>query len=130
LRKEEKEMPVPFSIARDNGSLLLSHHRFYPYVENVFREGKEIALFLQIFTPQKAEDVPLQFILLQDENATFPVASEQIETLLDRKSKILNAVYILDFDEVPPGDYKLRIKSSEIPNEQEIGIKIIDNKKN
>lgn len=125
LKKEDKDNPTPFSVASEDSSLLLSQYRFYPYVENVFREGREVAVFLQVFTPQKAKDIPIQFELYQDENVSFLVSSKQVETSFDKELKILNTVYILNFDKVPPGDYKLQIKSSEIPGHREVKVKVI-----
>jgi len=125
LKKEEKENKIPFSFSIGDGSLLLSQYRLYPFVENVFKEGNKIALFLQAYNPKKIKDLAFQYSLLGSENTRLNLPSEKIESHFDKDSKILNEVYLLDFKYFPPGDYQLYIKSSDGQVEQAAEIKVV-----
>jgi len=125
LKKEEKENKIPFSFSIGDGSLLLSQYRLYPFVENVFKEGYKIALFLQAYNPKKIKDLAFQYSLVDSENTRLNLPSEKIESHFDKDSKILNEVYLLDFKYFPPGDYQLYIKSSDGQVEQAAEIKVV-----
>jgi len=125
LREEEEENTVPFSVSIVDGSLLLSQYRLYPFVENVFKEGRKVALFLQIYSPKEMQDFTLQFSIHRDENTILPLPSKKIESLFDEESKILSEVYLLDFQDIHPGDYQIKVKSPDGQIEKRIEIKII-----
>ena len=125
LSKNERENPAPFSLSETDGSLLLSRYRLYPAVENVFRMGKKIALFLQIYIPRRRMNFSLKFYLQDDENMIVNLPFEKIESLFDGKSKVLNEVYLLDFQDVPPGEYQVKLESSDKKIKKQIGIEII-----
>ncbi|MFQ6052446.1 MAG: VWA domain-containing protein [Candidatus Hydrothermarchaeota archaeon] len=125
LRSEAKEKRIPFSLSKKDGCLILSQYRFYPSVGNIFKRGEEVALYMQVYNPKKTQDFSFQFSLTQDENMTLNLSSQQIESYFDKKLKISNEVYRLDFQDVFPGDYLLKIISSESNIEKEIEIKII-----
>ena len=97
----------------------------YPFLENVFTTEGEAAVFLQINTPRDKEDLALQFSLIDMGNKAKNLPSEMVESLYDKKSKILNRVYLLDFQSISPGDYQLEIISSDGRIEKIIDIKII-----
>lgn len=125
LKAEERENTVPFSVSIGDGSLLLSRFRLYPFVGNVFKKGRKVALFLQIYSPREIKDFPLQFYLCRDENKILNLPYEKIESQFDNESKISNEVYLLDFDEIPPGDYQLEIEASDYQVEKRVKIKVI-----
>jgi VWFA-related protein len=125
LQEEEKENTVPFSVSIGDGSLLLSKHRFYPFMENVFNKERNIALLLQTYSPKKVQDFAFQFSLERDENTTLNIDAEKIESFFDKELKVLSEVYLLDFQDVPQGEYQLRINSSEGNLERIVGVKII-----
>ncbi len=125
LREEEKENTVPFSISIGDGSLLLSRYKFYPFVENVFAQGRQGALLLQISNPEEVKDLSLQFSLLNDKNIPLDVSSESVESYFDEELKISTEVYLLDFQKIPPADYHLNIKSADGQIEKGIEIKIV-----
>ena len=125
LRKSEKNKPISFSINKNDGSLQLSQYRLFPLVEEVINKREKVALFLQIYNPKKIKEFSFEFSLSRDENLTLNIPTEKIGSLMDKKSKILNEVYLLDFQQVFPGDYQLCVKSSDDRIEKRIEIKVI-----
>jgi hypothetical protein len=125
LRKSEKNKPISFSINKNDGSLQLSQYRLFPLVEEVINKREKVALFLQIYNPKKIKEFSFEFSLSRDENLTLNIPTEKIESLMEKKSKILNEVYLLDFQQVFPGDYQLCVKSSDDRIEKRIEIKVI-----
>ncbi len=125
LREEEKENAVPFSVSIGDGSLLLSRYKFYPFVENVFAQGRQGALLLQICNPEEVKDLSLQFSLLNDKNIPLDVSSESVESYFDEELKISTEVYLLDFQKIPPADYHLNIKSADGRVEKTVEIKVV-----
>jgi hypothetical protein len=94
-------------------------------VEEVINKREKVALFLQICNPKKIKEFSFEFSLSRDKNLTLNIPTEKIESLMDKKSKILNEVYLLDFKQVFPGDYQLCVKSSDDRIEKRIEIKVI-----
>lgn len=125
LSKEEKENTVPFSVSIGDGALLLSRYRMYPFLENVFKIDSEVALFLQIFTPEEMQNSGLHFSLLEAEKKAVNLPFERVESFFDKESGILNEVYTFDLRKFPPGDYRLEINSSDGRIERKIDMKII-----
>jgi VWFA-related protein len=125
LRESEKSKPISFSINKEVGSLQLSQYRLFPLAGEVINKREKVALFLQTYNPQKIKEFSFEFFLSRDENVTVNLPTEKIESLMDQESKILNEVYLLDFQQVFPGDYQLYVKSSDDRIEKTIEIKII-----
>ncbi len=125
LRKSEKNKPISFSIDKNDGSLQLSQYRLFPLSGEAISKREKVALFLQIYNPEKIKEFSFEFSLSGDENLTLNIPAEKIESLMEKKSKILNEVYLLDFHQVFPGDYQLCIKSSDGRIKKRIEIKII-----
>ncbi|NIO49743.1 MAG: VWA domain-containing protein [Candidatus Aminicenantes bacterium] len=74
---------------------------------------------------KQAHDFSPEFALLKDEEASLNLPAVKIESFFDGKSKILNEVYLLDFQDIIPGDYKLEIKPSAENIKKEIELKIV-----
>jgi len=125
LRNEVKEDKIPFSISTKDGCLALTKHRLYASVENVFNKRENVALYLQAYCPKQTQDFSPKFTLSKDEKVTLKLPSKKIDSFFDERSKILNEVYLLDFQDILPGDYKLEIKSSEKHIKKEIELKIV-----
>jgi len=125
LIKEEKENTLPFSVSIGDGSLLLSHYRFYPFVENIFSEKGKTALFLQVSSPKVIKDFAFRFSLQDDKSESLGLTFEKIESYFDKYLKISNEIYLLDFQNIPPGNYQLRIESLDRKITKQIKIKII-----
>jgi hypothetical protein len=84
-----------------------------------------VALFLQIYNPERIKEFSFEFSLSRYENITVNLPAEKIESLMDKESKILNEVYRLDLKQVFPGDYQLCVKSSDGRIEKRMEIKVI-----
>jgi len=125
LRKSEKSKPISFSINKEDGSLQLFQYILFPSAGDVINKREKVALFLQIYNPEKIKEFSFEFSLLGDENLTLNIPTEKIESLMDKELKILNEVYLLDFEQVFPGDYQLCLKPSDGRIEKRIDIKII-----
>ena len=125
LRKSEKNKPISFSINQNDGSLQLSQYRLFPLAGEVINKREKVALFLQIYNPEKIKEFSFEFSLSRDENLTLNIPTEKIDSLMEKKSKILNEVYLLDFKQVFPGNYQLCVKSSDGRIEKRIEIKVI-----
>jgi len=125
LRKSEKNKPISFSINKNDGSLQLSQYRLFPLAGEVINKREKVALFLQIYNPEKIKEFSFEFSLSRDENLTLNIPTEKIDSLMEKKSKILNEVYLLDFKQVFPGNYQLCVKSSDDLIEKRIEIKVI-----
>lgn len=125
LIEDTAEGKIPFSISKKDCTLNLSRYQFYPFVENACGKVSDAGLYLQIYNPKKNQDFSLQFTLLKDEETVFNVPFEKIESFFDKKLRILNEVYLLNFDEIPPGDYQFKIISPDKKIEKAIEIKII-----
>lgn len=129
LVKSQKRGQAPFSISQRDGTLQLSEGAFYPMSLNQFRPRKNIALFLQAYSPHNMADFNPRFSLLQDgiEKATLP--AQVVEKSLNKKASVWNAVVSLDFSEFTRGDYILSIKMTDSQTKQEVqenvAIKII-----
>lgn len=80
---------------------------------------------LQICNPRDVKGPALQFFLQNDRNTPLNLSSEKMESYFDKKLKILSEVYVLDFQDIPPADYKLKIKSSDGRIEKTVEIKAI-----
>jgi len=125
LTDGEEDLRIPFSVSIQDGSLLLSKHRFYPLVENILKKGKQLALFVQTYVPNTSQDLIPQFLLQSSENTTVSLAFEKIESDYDEKLNILSEVHLIDLQNVLPGDYRLVVKNSANQGEMSVEIKVI-----
>jgi len=125
LRKSEKSKLISFSVNKKDGSLQLSQYRLFPLVGEVIDKREKVALFLQIYNPERIKEFSFEFSLSRYENITVNLPAEKIESLMDKESKILNEVYRLDLKQVFPGDYQLCVKSSDGRIEKRMEIKVI-----
>ena len=125
LRENTGGKSVPFSLSKEDGSLLLSRYKFFPSVATVFKKTEDVAIYLQDYAPVEIGECSLQFSVSQDEKKPQTVPSQKIESCFDKKTKILNRVYRLDFHDIAPGKYRLKIQSSDNRIEKEVEIKII-----
>ncbi|MDH4258014.1 MAG: VWA domain-containing protein [Candidatus Aminicenantes bacterium] len=118
-----------FSISPKNGTLQLGKGAFYPMGLNQFKPRKYIALFLQVYSPQKQAAFEPGFFLLQNGEEKVRLRAEIIDESWNKKAKIWNAVFSLDFSGSSKGDHILIIKLLDPQTGQEtekkVEIKII-----
>jgi len=118
-----------FSISQKNGTLQLRKGAFYPMGLNQFKPRKDIALFLQVYSPQKQAAFEPGFYLLQDGEEKVRLQAEIIDESWNKKAKIWNAAFSLDFSGSSKGDHILIIKLLDPQTGQEtekkVEIKII-----
>jgi VWFA-related protein len=118
-----------FKLDQKDGTLQIKGHKLYPMGSNMFRPRNDIALFLQVYTRNKSIQVEPEFLLFQmgKEKGTLPF--QAVEQAWDKKAKVWNCVYTLDFHTVPKGDYTLGIRFSnqqkKMDPEKNIPLKII-----
>lgn len=124
LTDEVEENTIPFSVSIQDGSLLLSKHRLFPFVENILKKGRQLSLFVQTYTPNLLQDLAPQFLLQSSENTIVPLAFEKIESDYDEKLNILSEVYLIDLQNVLPGDYRLIVKNLDSLGEKSVEIKV------
>ncbi|MEW6455084.1 MAG: VWA domain-containing protein [Acidobacteriota bacterium] len=124
IRSDISSDGAPFTISKRDGALNLSKANFFPLVDNEFREGSKIALFLQIYNPDESKDFSFRFSLYKDEELISNTFSQKIESYFDKKTKIFNEIYLLDFHGIFPGDYRLVIHSPQDRIEKVIKVRI------
>lgn len=128
IRSDRQSDDAQFSISKKDGALNLSKYKFYPLVENELKEGSQLAPFLQIYNPDKLKDFPFEFPLYKEEKLISNVPFEKVESYFERESKILNEIFLLNFNGISLNQYKLTIRSPRITMEKAIEIKILPSK--
>ena len=118
-----------FSISQKNGTLQLGNGAFYPMGLNQFKPRKDIALFLQVYSPQQQVVFEPGFYLLQNGGKKVRLGAEIIDKSWNKKAKTWNAVFTLDFSGSSKGDHILIIQLLDPQTGQEtekkVEIKII-----
>jgi VWFA-related protein len=118
-----------FKLDQKDGTLQLKGHKLYPMGSNMFKPRKDIALFLQVYSPQKANPPEPQFELFQIKEEKTVLPFQLIERSWDGKAGVWNCVYALDFHTIPMGNYFLEIglfdAQKEIKSKKSILLNII-----
>ena len=118
---------LPFTISRDDGSLILRKYKFIPYWEEKIKKGKNLATFIQIFVPDKKLINEPEFYISNNSNR-MKILSRLIEKNYNRKTRCYSYIYLLQIEKFPPGNYTLTIRiadqSSKEMEEKSIKIKI------
>jgi VWFA-related protein len=118
-----------FKLDQKDGTLQLKNYKLYPMGSNMFRPRGDIALFLQVNSQNKKTPPEPEFTLIQMEKEKTILPSQIVQRSWDKKAKIWNCVYTLDFRTVPRGDYDLTIHlfnpQKKIKSEKIVPLKII-----
>jgi VWFA-related protein len=118
-----------FKLDQKDGTLRVKGHKLYPMGTNMFRPRGDIALFLQVHSPNNKIHPEPEFALFQIEEEKTVIASQKVEQSWDGKAKVWNCVYTLDFRTVQKGDYLLDIslfdKYKDTESKSSIPLKII-----
>lgn len=119
----------PFTVSQKNGTLQLSKNAFYPMGLNQFRSRKNISLFLQAYSPLKQIAFESRFSFVKKGTESARVPAELVDQSWDKKAKVWNAVFNLDFSGFSQGEHVLRIRLIDPQTQKEIektlSIKII-----
>jgi VWFA-related protein len=118
-----------FKLSQKEGTLQFKGHKFYPMGLSAFRPRKDIALFLQVYSENKDNKLRPEFSLqhMEEEKGSLPF--QTVEQSWDKKAKVWNLVYTLDFQSVPKGEYILDVRffnqQKDTKSEKNISLKII-----
>ncbi|MGD8536275.1 MAG: VWA domain-containing protein, partial [Candidatus Aminicenantes bacterium] len=119
----------PFTVSQKSGTLQLSKNAFYPMGLNQFRSRKNISLFLQVYSPQKQIAFESRFSFVQNGTESARVPAQLVDQSWNKKAKVWNAVFNLDFSGFSRGEHLLRIRLVDPQTQKEIektlAIKII-----
>lgn len=106
-----------FKLDQKDGTLQFKGHKLYPMGSNMFRPRGDIALFLQVHSPDNKILPEPEFMLYQKEEEKTVLPSQMVERSWDGKARVWNCVYTLDFRTLPKGDYFLDIGLSDTQDE-------------
>ncbi|MGD8539849.1 MAG: VWA domain-containing protein, partial [Candidatus Aminicenantes bacterium] len=98
-----------FKLDQKDGTLQIKGHKLYPMGLNMFRPRGDIALFVQVHSPNKNFFPQPEFHLYQTVKDKMVLASQMVERSWDGKASVWNCVYTLDFRTVLRGNYILEI---------------------
>lgn len=115
----------PFTISQEDGTLRVDKHKFYPMGSNQFNTGENISLFIQVFISQKEVEFTPQFPLFQNGIEVGRVPIKVVKKSWNKKAKILNIVFDLNFRDITKGDYELQISLTESMSKQKIEKRIL-----
>jgi hypothetical protein len=107
---ESKGRGKDFSISEKDGTLRLEKHRFFPMGSNQFSTNEKQAVFLQIYLPQDTDEISQKFRLVQGGREKDEIKYRLIKKTKNKKSNILNAVYLLEFNQFLKGDFTFLIR--------------------
>lgn len=124
-----KEDGRSFTISQKDGALQVANQKFYLKGSNQFRSGENVSLFLQVYIPQRNVEFEPQFFIHNDKIGKEQIPAEKVTESWNKKAKILNIVFNLNFMNIIKGKYSLRIglvdPSNERKIEKELMLKII-----
>jgi len=115
---ESNQSSRSFIISQEDGTLQVAKYKFYPMGSNQFSGGENISLFMQVFTTQKEVEFTPQFSLIQNGIEVGRVPVEIVKKSWNKKAKIQNIVFNLNFGDFAKGDYELKISLTDSLTEQ------------
>jgi VWFA-related protein len=110
-----------FKLSEKDGTLQMKGYKLHPMGSNIFKPRKDIALFVQLYSPKKDIDLEPEFAIFQQREQLAVIPARIVDLLWDKDAKVWNCVYSLDFSSVPRGEYKLELKWSDTPGGPETG---------
>jgi len=123
IRKDKKTGKL-FALSPEDGSLQVLKYKFCPLGSNHFAADGDISIFLQVFTEDENLKFLPRFRLFQRDEIRGGVPSELVEEYRNKKAKVLNTVYKLNFQGFAPGEYMLCMDMMNGENYQKIEKKI------
>lgn len=112
LVETNKAAVVPFAIAQDDGTLDVPNRKFYPMAIAHVRRGRRAALLAQVHSPEDPRKMVLSVSASRPGGgaAAIPVPAGPVHDGWSRRTGIWNALYELELENLPPGDYGLVLR--------------------
>ena len=101
-----------FSISQEDAILQVGDFKFYPMGSNQFNANENVSLFLQVNMKDEKVKLDPQLVLLQNGRIHGNIPFETIKESWNKKAKIRNIIYKLNFANFSPGEYILDIRSA------------------
>lgn len=124
LMRESRETTRSFTISRKDGTMGVARYKFYPMGSNQFRSNETISLLLQVLMLNNKADFKPEMVLFQQSRVVGLVPVENFKQQWNKKAKVMNIVYSLDFNPFPRGQYTLQIKLRDSSTNEEISKKV------
>jgi VWFA-related protein len=115
---ESRKDGKSFTISPQDGTLRVDRHLFFPMGSNQFRNRQDISLFIQVYSPIEKPEFAPQFSLFQNGRELGDVPGEVFKESWNKKAKISNLLFNLNFSRYPRGIYLLNIKLVDSLNNQ------------
>ncbi|MCJ7582454.1 MAG: VWA domain-containing protein [Candidatus Aminicenantes bacterium] len=130
LRERKDGLTPSYSISQKDGTLDFQNYKFFPMGTNQFGQNEQVALFVQVFSPETKLQQKPQISIYKDKNKIGEIPVETVGEEWDRKTKIQNMVVRLNFTSIPKGDYILEMilpnkTDPEKPAQKNLLIKIL-----
>jgi len=104
-----------FSISQEDAILQVGDFKFYPMGSNQFNANENVSLFLQVNMKDEKVKLDPQLVLLQNGRIHGNIPFETIKESWNKKAKIRNIIYKLNFVNFSPGGYILDIRLTSPP---------------
>ena len=99
-----------FKLSEKDGTLQVKGFKLHPMGLNSFKPRKDVALFIQLYSPQKDINLEPEFSIFQEGQQIGVIPARVVDRLWDKDARVWNCVYSLDFSRVPRGEYDLELK--------------------
>ena len=110
LTQNPKMAKKSFALSKQDGGLEYGQIKFYPKVTNQFFKQEKASVFAQIFLPQGKGKIQPEFIIRGEDKSIRYVPGELVAESWDKKSKIWNAIFSLDFNLAALGENSFTIE--------------------
>jgi len=110
LTQNPKPAKKSFALSKEDGALEYGQIKFYPKVTNQFFKQEKASVFAQIFLPQGKEKIQPEFIIRGEDKSIRYVPGELVAESWDKKSKIWDAIFSLDFSQAALGENSFTIE--------------------
>ena len=110
LTQNPKTAKKSFALSKQDGGLEYGQIKFYPKVTNQFFKQEKASVFAQIFLPQGKGKIQPEFIIRGEDKSIRYVPGELVAESWDKKSKIWNAIFSLDFNQAALGENSFTIE--------------------
>lgn len=99
-----------FSISMEDGSLSVDTYRFHPMGTEEFNSKRDVFLLLQVYSNEDRDNLVPEFELYQYEEVPGKPESVLIKESWNKKAKVKNLLFKMNFHVFNRGDYTLTIK--------------------